>query len=128
VCYISRLTQDLKFIFRVPIRNTMIKNRQDKKKRHMNFFLNLWLCPFKIEGIRGARTLYLPQNVQVILRPDLASLIVEYFLDPPLYNNDAQHGFRKNRSCESQLILSVQDLAKGNDFGEQTGLIFLQSI
>jgi hypothetical protein len=28
-CYISRLTQDLEFIFRVPIRNTMIKNGQD---------------------------------------------------------------------------------------------------
>jgi hypothetical protein len=28
-CYISRLTQDLEFIFLVPIRNTMIKNGQD---------------------------------------------------------------------------------------------------
>ena len=28
-CYISRLTQDLEFVFRVPIRNTMIKNGQD---------------------------------------------------------------------------------------------------
>jgi hypothetical protein len=28
-CYISRLTQDLEFILRVPIRNTMIKNGQD---------------------------------------------------------------------------------------------------
>jgi hypothetical protein len=28
-CYISRLSQDLGFIFRVPIRNTMLKNGQD---------------------------------------------------------------------------------------------------
>ena len=28
-CYISRLTQDLEFVFRVPIRNTMIKNGKD---------------------------------------------------------------------------------------------------
>jgi hypothetical protein len=28
-CYISRITQDLQFIFRVPIRNTIIKNSQD---------------------------------------------------------------------------------------------------
>ena len=26
---------------------------------------------------------------------------------------DAQHGFRKQRSCESQLILTVRDLAQG---------------
>ena len=45
-CYISRLTQDLEFIFRVPIKNTMIKNGQDLKK-HMKFYLNLWLCPIK---------------------------------------------------------------------------------
>ena len=32
--------------------------------------------------------------------------------------NDTQHVFRKRRSCESQLILTVQDLAKGlNDGG-----------
>jgi hypothetical protein len=31
-CYISRWTQDLEFIFRVPIRNTMIMNGQDLKK------------------------------------------------------------------------------------------------
>jgi hypothetical protein len=47
--YISRLTQDLGFIFLVPIRYmyAMIKNGQDFKKKHMNFYLNLWLCPFK---------------------------------------------------------------------------------
>ena len=33
--------------------------------------------------------------------------------------NDAQHGFRKNRSCESQLLLKIQDLAKGIDRDEQ---------
>jgi hypothetical protein len=39
--------------------------------------------------------------------------------------NDAQHGFRKNRSCKSQLILTIQDLAKGIDLGEQIDLILL---
>jgi hypothetical protein len=28
-CYISRSTQDLEFIFREPIRNTMMKNGED---------------------------------------------------------------------------------------------------
>ena len=49
-CYISCLTQDLEFIFCVPIRNTMIKNGQDYK-RQMIFYLILWLCPFNIHVI-----------------------------------------------------------------------------
>ena len=39
--------------------------------------------------------------------------------------NDAQHGFRKRRSCESQLILTVQDLAKGLNEGEQIDAVLL---
>lgn len=37
---------------------------------------------------------------------------------------DNQHGFRKRRSCESQLILTIQHLAKGLDAGEQVDAIF----
>ena len=33
--------------------------------------------------------------------------------------NDAQQGFRKRRSCESQLVLRVQDPTKGLNDGEQ---------
>jgi hypothetical protein len=32
---------------------------------------------------------------------------------------DAQHGFRKSRSCESQLIMTVQDLANSLNRNEQ---------
>ena len=39
--------------------------------------------------------------------------------------HDAQHGFRKRRSCESQLILTIQDLAKNIDNRGQTDLILL---
>jgi hypothetical protein len=45
-CYISRIAQDLEFIFRVSTINTMIKNDQDLK-RHVKFHLNVWRCPFK---------------------------------------------------------------------------------
>ena len=37
----------------------------------------------------------------------------------------AQHGFRKGRSCESLLILTIQDLAKGLDNGSQIDAILL---
>ena len=38
---------------------------------------------------------------------------------------DAQHGFRKMRSCETQLILTVEDLAKNMDQGGQSDAILL---
>ena len=38
---------------------------------------------------------------------------------------DSQHGFRKRRSTETQLILSVQDLAQSLDIGEQVDCILL---
>ena len=39
--------------------------------------------------------------------------------------SDQQYGFRKRRSCESQLILTLQDLAAGMDEGQQIDAILL---
>ena len=39
--------------------------------------------------------------------------------------SDAQHGFRKKRSCETQLILAIQDLAKSLDSRAQSDVILL---
>ena len=38
---------------------------------------------------------------------------------------DQQHGFRCLRSCESQLILTVNDFAETLNNGEQSDVIFL---
>ena len=38
---------------------------------------------------------------------------------------DQQHGFRKHRSCESQLLTTVQDLASGLDNSQQIDAILL---
>lgn len=38
---------------------------------------------------------------------------------------DLQHGFRKSRSCESQLLHFVQELAKNNNQNLQTDLIIM---
>lgn len=38
---------------------------------------------------------------------------------------DSQHGFRKRRSCETQLLLTVNDLAKGLDKNQQIDGILL---
>ena len=39
--------------------------------------------------------------------------------------DNAQHGFRKRRSCESQLLLSANDFLKSLDGSTQTGAILL---
>ena len=39
--------------------------------------------------------------------------------------SDAQHGFRRKRSCESQLILVVNELAKCLNNGDQIDVILL---
>ncbi len=38
---------------------------------------------------------------------------------------DHQHGFRQNRSCESQLILTTTDFAKSLNKGQQTDAIIM---
>ena len=38
---------------------------------------------------------------------------------------DLQHGFRKHRSCETQLIITVNGLAKSINHREQIGSILL---
>jgi hypothetical protein len=47
------------------------------------------------------------------------------FLDEHKLLSDAQHGFRKRRSCESQLINTVQDLAAGLSNKQQIDGILL---
>ncbi|XP_072051490.1 uncharacterized protein [Amphiura filiformis] len=39
--------------------------------------------------------------------------------------SDAQHGFRKRRSCDTQLILTIDDLVKGIEDKGQTDMILL---
>ena len=49
------------------------------------------------------------------------------FLHLKKYNilTEEQHGFRQNRSCETQLIATVNDLAEGLNTGNQTDVILL---
>ena len=39
--------------------------------------------------------------------------------------NDSQHGFRRARSCETQLIVFIDDLAEEMQGGGQTDVIFM---
>ena len=39
--------------------------------------------------------------------------------------SDAQHGFRKRRSCDTQLLLALNDFSRGLEDKSQTDVIFL---
>ena len=50
----------------------------------------------------------------------LQSQIMKHIEAHGILSDQQQHGFRKRRSCESQLILTVHDLASEMDEGQQT--------
>ena len=59
-----------------------------------------------------------------VLERILASNIVKH-LDGQGILYDLQHGFREKRSCETQLIMLIEDLARGASVGKQTDIILL---
>ena len=46
-------------------------------------------------------------------------------LDKHKILSDDQHGFRKRRSCETQLIITLNDLAKGLNSKQQIDAVLL---
>ena len=54
----------------------------------------------------------------------LASNVVKH-LDGQGILYDLQHGFREKRSCETQLVMLIEDLARGASVGKQTDIILL---
>ena len=59
-----------------------------------------------------------------VLEHILASNIVKH-LDGQGILYDLQHGFREKRSCETQLIMLIEDLARNASVGKQTDIILL---
>ena len=54
----------------------------------------------------------------------MASGISKHFTEQNILS-ELQHGFREKRSCETQLIMLVDELPKSMQSGKQTDLIFL---
>ena len=52
----------------------------------------------------------------------MASQVVEHINSHDLLY-DLQHGFREKRSCETQLTMLVEELARSASVGKQTDLI-----
>ena len=79
-------------------------------------------------GSRSSPANYRPISLTAILcelcEHVIPSVIINHMSDHKILS-DAQHGFRKRRSCDSQLILTIDDLAKGIKEKGQIDLILL---
>ena len=71
---------------------------------------------------------YRPASLTCVLCKNLehivASSLVKHFTELNIFC-EMQHGFREKRSCETQLILLIDELAKNMQMGKQTDLILL---
>ncbi len=86
------------------------------------------VTPLFKKGERAKASNYRPVSLTSICCKLLEHIIHHHIMDHfDLHHvlNDAQHGFRKRRSCETQLILTVQDLAKGLDEKSQIDAVLL---
>ena len=74
-----------------------------------------------------------PANYRHISLTSVCCKIMEHIMHSQIMQHmedlnilsDAQHGFRKRRSCETQLLLTLQDLSSALDYGEQIDAILL---
>ncbi|XP_072043470.1 uncharacterized protein [Amphiura filiformis] len=86
------------------------------------------VVPVFKKGCRSLASNYRPISLTAILCKLCEHIVHCAVIKHLNINNiltDSQHGFRKRRSCDSQLIVTIQDLAKGLEEKTQTDLILL---
>lgn len=87
-----------------------------------------YVQPVFKKGDRSQAVNYRPISLTCICCKMLEHIVrstITAHLDKNSIITDAQHGFRKKRSCETQLILTINDLASELDRGGQTDTILL---
>ena len=82
------------------------------------------VAPIFKKGDRSKASNYRPVSLTCTLEHIVSSNVMSH-LDAHGILTDAQHGFRRRRSCETQLILTVQDLAQGIEDKQQIDVILL---
>ena len=87
-----------------------------------------FVSPIFKKGDKAAAANYRPISLTCILCKTLEHIIHSRLMKHLDLHNilaDSQHGFRKKRSCESQLIRTINDLAKGMNDKTQVDAILL---
>ena len=82
-----------------------------------------YISPIVKKGDRHKPTNYRPVSLTLVCWKILEHIV--HSLDRNKLLSDAQHGFRQKHSCESQLILTIQDLSNGLNNRNQVDAILL---
>jgi hypothetical protein len=86
------------------------------------------VCPLFKKGNKHNAINYRPISLTCILCKIMEHIIASSMMDHLENNNilyDLQHGFRTSRSCETQLVSFIQELAKNNNHNIQTDIIVM---
>ena len=86
------------------------------------------VTPIFKKGDRSTPSNYRPISLTAVCRKVMEHILhsqVMQHLDHHNILSDSQYGFRKKRSCDSQLILIIQDLASSLEDGEQIDAVLL---
>ena len=89
---------------------------------------NADVAPIFKKGIKSCPANYRPVSLTSVVCKTMEHIVCSNILrhcDKHKIITDAQHGFRKRRSCETQLVLTIQDLAKSVGNRGQTDIILL---
>ncbi|KAK7105978.1 hypothetical protein V1264_017286 [Littorina saxatilis] len=89
-----------------------------------------WVTPIFKKGDK-----HQPANYRPVSLTSIVCKILEHIINSNIMNHldrlkiltDAQHGFRKSRSCETQLIVTVHDIAKCLADGDQGPVSYTRS-
>ena len=86
------------------------------------------MVPIFKKGDRNKPENYRPESLTSIVCKTLEFIVcssLHRHLEAHSISTDAQHGFRKRRSCETQLLLTIQDVVKDGDSKGQRDVILL---
>ena len=87
-----------------------------------------YVTPLFKKGDRAKASNYRPVSLTSVCCKIIEHVIHSHVINHLERNNileDKQHGFRKRRSCESQLITTINDLAKGLNDKQQIDAVLL---
>ena len=86
------------------------------------------ICPVFKKGSRTTASNYRPISLTCVICKTMEHILYHHItahLDQQNILKDYQHGFRKGRSCETQLIITIEEIAKSLDNRSQVDLLML---
>ena len=98
---------------------TIIFNQSLSEQQLPRDWLTANICPVFKKGARSTASNYRPISLTCVICKTMEHILYHHImahLEQLNILKDYQHGFRKGRSCETQLIITVDEIAKSLDY------------